>query len=275
MTGKDKYGRKKHPKAGRIILILGMLLLFLGWGSWRTGALPWEAIARNHVVESAAKYLQSLKRKGEKVVLELKGEGKNPCIWDEEDIPAFTGKPYVVLADNVPDFSREELSSEPYEAYTPLDSLGRCGRAQAMLHRSLMPEEKRGDISEIRPTGWHNARYASLDNRYLYNRCHLIAFALTGENANERNLITGTRYLNLEGMLPLEEEIADYVRWTGDRVLYRVTPVYAGMDLLARGVQMEAASISSSQIRFNVFVFNVQPGITLDYATGYSRQAGK
>lgn len=192
------------------------------------------------------------------------------------DIPEFYGEPYVTLSGNAPDFSREDMAADSFENYSQLDSLGRCGQAYAMISTETMPTEKRGSIGQIKPSGWHTVRYDYLiSDKYLYNRCHLIGFQLAGENANEKNLITGTRYMNVEGMLPFEDEVADYVKETGNRVLYRVTPVYEGDDLVARGVVMEAYSVEDSGegVSFNVFVYNVQPGIVIDYATGDSQRA--
>ena len=162
------------------------------------------------------------------------------------------------------------------QTFSKLDSLGRCGAAIAVVGRDLMPTEERGSIGMIKPAGWHTVRYDDLiADKYLYNRCHLIGYQLTGENANEQNLITGTRYLNVEGMLPFENQVADYVRKTGNHMLYRVTPIYDGNDLVARGVEMEASSVEDQGkgLEFHVFVYNVQPGIEIDYATGDSRRA--
>ena len=189
-----------------------------------------------------------------------------------EELPAYTGEPYVVVNENEPSFSDEDKNGPAYEYYSELDGLGRCGFAEAKLSRELMPEEERGAIGSVKPSGWQTVKYDSVDGKYLYNRCHLIGYQLTGENANEKNLITGTRYLNMEGMLPWENEVAEYIERTGDAVMYRVTPVFEGTNLVASGVQMEAESIGSDEIRFNVFVFNVQPGIEIDYATGESRE---
>lgn len=191
---------------------------------------------------------------------------------DISDIPEFSGSPYVEVSGNVPTFTEADLSS-PAEAYAPLDSLGRCGSAMAIVSPDTMPTEERGSIGMVKPSGWHTVRYDDLiSDRYLYNRCHLIGYQLTAENANERNLITGTRYLNVEGMLPFENEVADYVEATGNRVLYRVTPVFVGDELVARGVQMEAKSVEDggAGVSFNVFCHNVQPGIQIDYQTGQS-----
>lgn len=195
--------------------------------------------------------------------------------FDLGQIPAYTGGPYTVVADNAPSFGAVDLDA-PEEDYAPLDSLGRCGTAFAIVSRSTMPSERRGVIGMVKPSGWHTVRYDDLiADRYLYNRCHLIGYQLTAENANEENLITGTRYLNIEGMLPFENEIADYVERTGNRVLYRVTPVFVDDELVARGVHMEAYSVEDdgAGVCFNVFCYNVQPGIDIDYATGESWRA--
>lgn len=194
---------------------------------------------------------------------------------DIADIPEYSGSPYVEVSGNVPSFTDADLSS-PAETYKPLDSLGRCGSAMAIVSHETMPTEERGSIGMVKPSGWHTVRYDDLiADRYLYNRCHLIGYQLTGENANERNLITGTRHLNVEGMLPFENEVADYVERTGNRVLYRVTPVFVGGELVARGVQMEARSVEDGGVgvSFNVFCHNVQPGIEIDYGTGESRRS--
>ena len=169
-----------------------------------------------------------------------------------------------------PDFSENEITSVSYEYYSELDALGRCGVCIASVGQDIMPTEKRGSIGQVKPTGWHTVKYDFVDGKYLYNRCHLIGFQLTGENANKRNLITGTRYLNVEGMLPFENMVADYVKETENHVMYRVTPIFVGDELLARGVHIEAESVEDGGdgIMFNVFCYNVQPGVVLDYATG-------
>ena len=188
-------------------------------------------------------------------------------------IPKYNGKAYTVLNNNKPSFTSSDLKNKSYEHYGKLDSLGRCSVAIACIGKNLMPREKRGSIGKVKPTGWHTVKYDIVDGKYLYNRCHLIGYQLTGENANERNLITGTRYLNVDGMLPFEDMVADYVKETGNHVLYRVTPVYKGKNLVAHGVKMEAKSVEDKGkgICFNVFVHNIQPGITIDYATGDSQ----
>ncbi len=188
------------------------------------------------------------------------------------DVPEYSGEPYVEVNNNQPDFTEEELTTVSYEEYSELDELGRCGTAQACVGEDLMPTEERESISDVTPTGWENEEYDIVEGGYLYNRCHLIGYQLSGENANEENLITGTRYMNTEGMLPFEEEVADYVHETENHVMYRVTPVFEGEDLVASGVQMEAESVEDDGegICFNVYVYNVQPDITIDYSTGYN-----
>lgn len=188
------------------------------------------------------------------------------------DIPDFTNKAYVELNDNVPDFSEDEITTESFEEYSELDSLGRCGTAFACVGKDIMPTVERGAIGMIKPSGWHTVKYNNVDGKYLYNRCHLIGYQLTGENANVKNLITGTRYLNIEGMLPFENIVADYVQNTNNHVMYRVTPIFEGDNLVASGVQMEAFSVEDNGegISFNVYCYNSQPDITIDYATGDS-----
>ncbi len=188
------------------------------------------------------------------------------------ELPEYSGEPYVEINGNEPNFPKEEWTEESFEQYAELDGLGRCGTAYASVGTDLMPTEKRGSIGQVKPTGWQTVKYDIVDGKYLYNRCHLIGYQLSGENANEKNLITGTRYMNVEGMLPFENMVADYVKETGNHVLYRVTPVFEGDNLLADGVQMEAFSVEDEGdgISFHVYVYNVQPGIEIDYATGES-----
>jgi len=197
--------------------------------------------------------------------------GTNMTIQPDK-IPEYSGAPYVFLNENVPSFTETELSEKPYEQYAHLDFLGRCGTAMAMIGKELMPTEEREPIGQIKPSGWQTIKYDFVDGKYLYNRCHLIGFQLTGENANERNLITGTRYMNVEGMLPFENMIADYIKETDNHVLLRVTPVYDGNNLVASGVMMEAQSVEDAgdAICFYVYCYNVQPGVLIDYATGDS-----
>ena len=194
-----------------------------------------------------------------------------------DQVPDFSGQPWAALGDSIPDFTDDEKArTASFEEYSPLDSLGRCGVTMACIGTDLMPTEERDSISSVRPTGWVQAQYDFVDGKSLWNRCHLIGFQLTGENANERNLITGTRYLNVEGMLPFENMVADYVKETGGHVLYRVTPVFQDDELVARGVVMEGWSVEDGGegICFHVYCYNVQPGVVIDYATGESRLDG-
>ena len=188
------------------------------------------------------------------------------------EVPEFSGDSYVVVNDNQPDFEEEDFTEESYEYYSELDELGRCQTAQANIGEDLMPKEEREAIGQVKPSGWHTVKYDSVEGKYLYNRCHLIGFQLTAENANEKNLITGTRYMNTEGMLPFENLVADYVKETGNHVLYRVTPVFSGTELVARGVELEALSVEDGGegVCFHVYCYNNQPGIAIDYATGES-----
>ncbi|MBQ4161081.1 MAG: DNA/RNA non-specific endonuclease [Clostridia bacterium] len=197
-----------------------------------------------------------------------------------QTMPSYNGGAYKTINGNVPLFTQAEKAQRTvFESYSPLDGLGRCGAAYALLGRETMPTQERGSIGQVKPSGWHTVRYDNVDGKYLYNRCHLIGYQLSAENANTKNLITGTRYLNVEGMLPFENMVADYIKETGNHVLYRVSPVFEGSNLLASGVYMEAYSVEDggSGICFNVYCYNVQPGIVIDYADGssYAQQAQK
>lgn len=187
-------------------------------------------------------------------------------------IPAYSGQPYIAVNGNIPFFTSGDLTTMSYEHYSELDGLGRCGVAIASIGQDLMPDEDRGSIGSVKPSGWVTVKYDFVDGKYLYNRCHLIGYQLTGENANEKNLITGTRYLNIQGMLPFENMVADYVQETGNHVLYRVTPIFKDNDLVASGVLMEAQSVEDGgkDIQFNVYCYNVQPGVIISYADGSS-----
>ena len=190
-----------------------------------------------------------------------------------DDIPEFDGKtPYVIINNNEPNFPEEDFNSNSFEKYSELDSLGRCGVAYANVSKETMPTEARGEISKVKPTGWHTVKYDCVEGKYLYNRCHLIGYQLTAENANKQNLITGTRYLNVDGMLPFENQVAEYVKQENGHVLYRVTPIFKENNLVANGVQMEAESVEDKgeKVKFNVYAFNVQPNIKIDYLTGNS-----
>lgn len=231
--------------------------------------------------------LKTAKKKAKRILITLAAatilvSGNTSFLWmtgttvnaaDLSQIPNYTGNPYTIVNDNEPEFDESDFTTEAFETYSDLDNLGRCGVAYANICKELMPTEKRGKIGMIKPSGWHTVKYPEIiKDRYLYNRCHMIGFQLAGENANEKNLITGTRYLNVDGMLPFEDEIADYVNNTGNHVLYRVTPVFNGDNLVASGVQMEAESVEDygEGVKFNAYCYNVQPGIGIDYATGDS-----
>ena len=198
------------------------------------------------------------------------------CFTDDEyeyltgEVGGYTGAPYQEINGNKPLFKEYEIIPASFEYYSSLDGLKRCNVCYSSIAKDLMPTEARGSISSVKPTGWKNKAYDFVEGRYLYNRCHLIGFQLTGENANKRNLITGTRYLNVDGMLPFENEVADYIKKTGNRVIYRVTPVFAGDNLVADGVLIEAYSVedNGSGVAFCVYCYNVQPGVTIDYKTG-------
>lgn len=197
------------------------------------------------------------------------------CTTQSVDLEKLTysGNEYVSVNENVPQFDIDEITAESFEEYSDLDALGRCGVAVACIGKDIMPTEERGAIGQIKPSGWQLAKYDIVDGKYLYNRCHLIGYQLSGENANEKNLITGTRSMNVDGMLPFENMVADYVEETNNHVMYRVTPIYDGDDLVAKGVQMEAYSVEDKGqgISLNVFVFNSQPGIEINYKDGTSK----
>lgn len=224
--------------------------------------------------------LQSVDLCTDEVVIDIEGDIAVPLGMEIEqtvmlsNIPIYAGDPYVTINGNQPFFRDEEMTTVSFENYAPLDTLGRCGTAYANICLEIMPTEERGEIGQVRPSGWHTVKYNDLiEGNYLYNRCHLIGYQLAGENANECNLITGTRYLNVQGMLPFENEVADYVESTGNHVLYRVTPMFEGQNLVASGVLMEAKSVEDQGkgVCFCTYIYNVQPGIMIDYATGESQ----
>lgn len=248
-----------------IIIIMGLFLCLSGLISCSTSTNP-SSNNDGQVIESSGVNNNSNS--------ESLGNINNSTI---ENIPQYSGSPYVVINNNVPNFSSSDLTTTSFEKYSELDSLGRCGVAYANIGTDIMPTEERESISSVKPTGWQTAKYDNISGKYLYNRCHLIGFQLTAENANKLNLITGTRYLNVDGMLPFENMVADYVKETNNHVLYRVTPIFEGNNLVAKGVQIEAKSVEDNGegIEFNIFVYNVQPGITIDYATGNSALSGE
>ena len=252
-----------------IAIILSILLVLSGCG---TANVPnhneqqiQESIVENIQAENEITEDNQREPVEEAPIQELKQQS-----FDISSIPKYSGKPYVAINDNVPFFTEADLTTEPFERFSNLDSLGRCRVAYANVCTELMPTEERGSIGMVKPSGWHSVRYENVDGLYLYNRCHLLGFQLTGENANERNLITGTRYMNINGMLPFENMVADYVKETNNHALYRVTPIFEGDNLLASGVLMEGYSVEDKgeSICFNVFCYNVQPGIKINYANG-------
>ena len=252
----DKFWRKdaKRKKRRNIIIVL-LILLLIGILAFVLVKHFWPA---NRISQNAAYFSESI------------------VDFAPESIPAYSGKDYVELNGNKPCFTDYDFSNITGEHYSELDKLGRCGTATVLLDRSMMPTEERGSIGQIRPTGWVQEKYPGIvdsEPPYLYNRCHLIAYALTGQNANELNLITGTRYFNVEGMLPFEESVMRYLDNTDNHVLYRVSPYFKDKELLARGVEIEAYSVEDKGkgICFHVFIYNVQPGIELDYKTGESK----
>ncbi len=271
---------QKNTLAGNIILILMMILAFWRFGDdgqlWEYTLNQVEEVALfsgvtekvEEVVEASITYIDEWKVLLEDVVTT---QTTTETI-DIEDIPEYTGDTYIVINDNIPEFLESDLTTTSYETYSALDSLGRCGVAMANIGQDIMPTEDRGSISSVTPSGWENVTYDFIDGTYLYNRCHLIGFQLTGENANAENLITGTRSFNVDGMLPWENLVTDYIEETNYHVLYRVTPIYDGDDLVAQGVQMEAFSVEDDGdgISFNIFVYNVEDGVIIDYSTGLS-----
>lgn len=250
----------KNKKATLISVLLAFTLLFSACGNTETPQVS--SSASPTATETPA--LQTDTPSSEPSAL------SETAALSLTDIPVFSGSPYVAINNNVPSFTTSDLNTTAFEHYSNLDTLGRCGVAYANVCRETMPTEERGEIGSVKPSGWQIAKYDFVDGKYLYNRCHLIGFQLTGENANPQNLITGTRYLNVTGMLPFENMIADYVKETGNHVLYRVTPIFSGNNLVANGVQMEAESVEDSGkgILFNVYCYNNQPGVTIDYTTG-------
>ena len=231
-------------------------------------------INKQDVVSEAQSSNAVLKQEDEKAhqVSELPLTQNDSASFDFSSIPSFDGKPYIAVNNNIPYFNDSELTTKSFEKYSRLDNLSRCGVAYASIGTDIMPTGERGSIGNVKPSGWHTIKYANVDGKYLYNRCHLIGFQLSGENANESNLITGTRYMNMKGMLPFENMVADYVQETRNHVMYRVTPIFEGDNLLASGVLMEGYSVEDNGdgICFNVFCYNAQPGIKINYANGDS-----
>ena len=221
-----------------LIIILSCLLILSGCTGDNIENSGQNVIGGNYTTSVESSQIQDEEKEPE-----TKSKKSEQLTFDYKEIPQYSGEPYAVVNNNKPFFTENDYTSTSFEKYSPHDLLGRCGEALANIGEDLMPTEERGSIGMVKPTGWHSIRYENVDGRYLYNRCHLIGFQLTGENANEENLITGTRYMNMNGMLPFENMVADYVSETGNHVLYRVTPIFEGDNLLASGVLMEGWSV--------------------------------
>ena len=285
---KKKHNRPQKRLITQLSLWLALLLAFTGcaestvtsqdntYAIEQPAAIPSELLEASENTASEPESGQTLEsssdtQESQQVVSATDvPTGEGTSAFSLREIPAYSGTPYTEVNGNQPYFTEEELTTQSFETYSELDSLGRCGVAYANVGQDLMPTEPRGEIGAVKPTGWHLVKYDNVDGKYLYNRCHLIAYMLAAENANPQNLITGTRYLNVQGMLPFETKVCDYVKNTGNHVLYRVTPIFDGDNLLADGVLMEAYSVEDAGegICFCVFAYNVQPGIGIDYATG-------
>ena len=285
---KKKHNRPQKRLITQLSLWLALLLAFTGcaestvtsqdntYAIEQPAAIPSELLEASENTASEPESGQTLEsssdtQESQQVVSATDvPAGEGTSAFSHREIPAYSGTPYTEVNGNQPYFTEEELTTQSFETYSELDSLGRCGVAYANVGQDLMPTEPRGEIGAVKPSGWHLVKYDNVDGKYLYNRCHLIAYMLAAENANPQNLITGTRYLNVQGMLPFETKVCDYVKNTGNHVLYRVTPIFDGDNLLADGVLMEAYSVEDAGegISFCVFAYNVQPGIGIDYATG-------
>ncbi|MED9873321.1 MAG: DNA/RNA non-specific endonuclease [Eggerthellaceae bacterium] len=259
-------GPTTHSKAllALTVLLVGVLCLVPLWGCSE------KVDYGQYTAEPSSEYQNTkntVDSSTEEIVSVSAPEGGQPSL---ADIPEYEGDPYIEVNNNEPSFTEAEKNAESFESYSDLDYEGRCGTAFALVGEETMPTEKRGNISDVKPTGWHSVRYDFVDGESLYNRCHLLGYKLTGENANEENLITGTRYMNTEGMLPFEDEIDAYVDETDNHVLYRVTPLFYEDELVARGIHMEGYSVEDNGegVSFNVYCYNVQPGVGIDYETG-------
>ena len=247
-------------------IVLSFVLLFSGCTD-QTGT------AQESGQSSVSANLSGNKDTGKLGVSQEDSSNGTSVFFDLSSVPAYSGQPYVVINNNQPFFTQAEITTDEFQNYSELDSLGRCGAAYVNVSPDTLPNEKRGKIGMIKPTGWHTVKYDNVDGRYLYNRCHIIAHCLTGLNAEPKNLITGTRYMNVDGMLPFESMVCDYVKETSHHVLYRVTPIFKDDNLVASGVLMEGQSVEDNEIQYCVYCYNVQPGIEIDYATGDSHMS--
>lgn len=285
--------RTKKRGSRNVILIILLLILFTAGIGGQAGkrsqpeldktndSVIFEVSSGGHAEDSAVSKAEKQDQEEESALQEqtkdLEKSASDTTIQtlSVDEIPAYSGQAAIEINQNVPGFTESDYTTEAFEQYSPLDGLGRCGIAYACVGEEIMPTEERGAIGMVKPSGRHTVKYDFVDGKYLYNRCHLIAYMLSGENANTENLITGTRYMNTEGMLPYENQVADYVHDTGNHVLYRVTPLYEGDNLVASGVEIEASSVEDKgkSLSFHVYCYNVQPGVTIDYATGDSALA--
>ena len=285
--------RTKKRGSRNVILIILLLILFTAGIGGQAGkrsqpeldktndSVIFEVSSGGHAEDSAVSKAEKQDQEEESALQEqtkdLEKSASDTTIQtlSVDEIPAYSGQAAIEINQNVSGFTESDYTTEAFEQYSPLDGLGRCGIAYACVGEEIMPTEERGAIGMVKPSGWHTVKYDFVDGKYLYNRCHLIAYMLSGENANTENLITGTRYMNTEGMLPYENQVADYVHDTGNHVLYRVTPLYEGDNLVASGVEIEASSVEDKgkSLSFHVYCYNVQPGVTIDYATGDSALA--
>ena len=271
---KNKYKRKNSRKKKNSLGLTGVLVILVIAGLIKAGTN--DSLPDTQTTEAVTVQAQDSTSQTDAIQMSSEEAASlaeaHMEAFANEVIPEYSGNPYVELNGNVPYFTDEELSTTAFELYSELDSLGRCGACYANICKEIMPTEERGSIGMVKPTGWHTVKYDCITDRYLYNRCHLIGYQLAGENANEKNLITGTRYLNVDGMLPFENEVADYVDETDNHVLYRVTPVFSDDNLVASGVIIEAKSVEDkgAGVQFNVYCYNVQPGISIDYIDGQS-----
>ena len=294
VENKKKKKQKQPSGCGFALVMLVLLSLFVAVAYWKPAInVPetlqkpveewtdraeeqWEKI-RDLLSEKFSALTELVPEKDAGFREETAETPEDAAVITMDSLPEYAGEPYVILYENQPAFTEEERTcTQSYEAYSEMDLLGRCGVAKACVGTDLMPTEERGSIGMVKPSGWHTVRYDDLvDGNYLYNRCHLIGYQLSGENANEMNLITGTRYLNVKGMLPFENQVADYVRETGNHVLYRVTPDFRNVELVARGVQIEAWSAEDhgEGVCFHVYCYNVQPGVEIRYLDGESHRA--
>ena len=264
---------KDKIRQSLVAFLLLFVLVMSGCTTTPTSENPTDVPIQNDIIETVDEPILSEPVK-EPSAPQKKPEAKSSS-FDLSVVPEYSGKPYVAVNDNIPFFTEGDMTTAAFETYSSLDSLGRCGEAYANVCKDTMPTQPRGNIGPVKPSGWHSVRYENVDGLYLYNRCHLIGFQLTGENANEENLITGTRYLNIQGMLPFENMVAAYVKETGNHVLYRVTPIFEGNNLLASGVLMEGWSVEDEGdgICYNVYCYNVQPDIIIDYSDGSNKAA--